>query len=67
MAPPTLLEAEVGDPLDGRAPLLHELVEAEEEGFLLLLLTPGPCFLRRRRLPPRATVPRARRLLQRGN
>lgn len=34
----TLLEAEMGHPLDGRASLLHELVEADQEGLLLLLL-----------------------------
>lgn len=34
----TLLEAEMGHPLDGRVSLLHELVEADQEGLLLLLL-----------------------------
>lgn len=34
----TLLEAEMGHPLDGCASLLHELVEADQEGLLLLLL-----------------------------
>lgn len=34
----TLLEAEMGHPLDGRVSLLHELVEADQEGLLLLPL-----------------------------
>lgn len=42
--PRTLLEAKVGDPLYGRVSLLHEFVEADEEGFLLLFLTPGGVF-----------------------
>jgi hypothetical protein len=39
----TLLEAEMGHPLDGRVSLLHELVEADQEGLLLL---PLPACLR---------------------
>lgn len=34
----TLLEAKMGHPLDGRVSLLHELVEADQEGLLLLPL-----------------------------
>lgn len=32
----TLLEAQIGDPLDGRIPLLHVAVELSEEQFLCL-------------------------------
>lgn len=44
----TLLEAEMGHPLDGRVSLLHELVEADQEGLLLLpllVLLPLPACL----------------------
>lgn len=34
----TLLEAKMGHPLDGRVSLLHELVEADQEGLFFLLL-----------------------------
>lgn len=34
----TLLEAKMGHPLDGCVSLLHELVEADQEGLLLLPL-----------------------------
>lgn len=33
--PLTLLEAQEGDPLDGRVPVLHVLVEVHQEGLLL--------------------------------
>lgn len=39
----TLLEAKMGHPLDGRVSLLHELVEADQEGLFLL---PLPACLR---------------------
>ena len=44
----TLLEAKMGHPLDGRVSLLHELVEADQEGVRLLpllLLRPLPACL----------------------
>lgn len=37
----TLLEAKMGDPLDGRVSLLHELVEADQEGLFFLPLLAG--------------------------
>lgn len=66
VAPPapgerTLLEAEVGDPLNGCVSVLHELVEADEEGFLLLLLPAARCLFHRLLL---GAIPSDRSLLR---